>query len=907
MMPGAGARNRSQCAEIKELAVATASHQVLPLCCSTFFRPEPAFAALKAWVMEELLRRALGERPVRVWIPGCGTGEQAYSIAMLLTEHFQSRGRQPNVRIFATDAQANSIKVARAGVYSESDLDGVSAPRLQQFFDCQGTKRYHVNAALRDCVMFARHDLDNDPPLSRLDFVSCPTAPARLAPESRTRLHAVLHFALNEGGYLLLGPDETLTPAADLFEPLDTAGYVYRRIGEARQSIPLGVLEDSVEAAHNAHESFSWSQGMSRSRSGSIPSEEEFHFTHEDLETSRETLASLNEELTAINSQLAAQVAELEGGRHNMVDLLCATNIAVLFLDAELRIERFTPLAATLLGVCERDLGRPWSDVARGFDEQLAVDAQLTLETRTPIEKNVRTHHHKCYLRRVQVFRSEGVRVGGVVVTFVDISRQIESDAQLRRFAAMLRDSADAIMVMDFGGRIVAWNRGAQRLYGYTQSEALKLNVRDLMTGDRLDSTLEVMRRVSRGEAMSAFDTQRRTRDGRVVDVSATVALLFDAAGNPESLAAAERDITARRRAEDETRMLNARLEQRVAERAAELQHSEGQIRAILDATADAVVTIDILGRIATFNRAAERIFGYAASEVIGENVTVLIPPEERVGRYGYKATATRSYASRLIGRSHEISGRRKDGSIFPIQLSVNSVEGRDLFVGVARDMTEHRALQKEIIDVAMLEQRRIGQELHDGTQQELTGLGLLAASLADSLSRNNAATAGQVAARVARGIELCNQRVRSLARGMVPVPVDREGLMTALAELARQTTEMHGIPCGFECPSPVEIDNDTEATHLYRIAQEAVSNATRHAKPSAIWIRLEQEDGRLILEVQDTGIGLQAAVNSGRGVGLRLMEHRCAMIGGNFAIDPRQEGGTCIVCSVLRPEEQLN
>jgi signal transduction histidine kinase len=232
----------------------------------------------------------------------------------------------------------------------------------------------------------------------------------------------------------------------------------------------------------------------------------------------------------------------------------------------------------------------------------------------------------------------------------------------------------------------------------------------------------------------------------------------------------------------------------------------------------------------------------------------------------------------------------------------VNSVEGRGLYVGVARDMTEHKALQKEIIDVAMLEQRRIGQELHDGTQQELTGLGLLALSLAESLSHSGLNAAGQVAGRVARGIELCNQRVRSLARGMVPVPIDREGLMTALAELARQTTEIYGLPCGFECPSPVEIDNDNEATHLYRIAQEAVSNATRHAKASAIWIRLEQVDGRLILELQDNGIGLQPAGVPGKGVGLRLMEHRCAMIGGNFAIDPRADGGTCIACSVLRP-----
>jgi len=126
---------------------------------------------------------------------------------------------------------------------------------------------------------------------------------------------------------------------------------------------------------------------------------------------------------------------------------------------------------------------------------------------------------------------------------------------------------------------------------------------------------------------------------------------------------------------------------------------------------------------------------------------------------------------------------------------------------------------------------------------------------------------------------------------------------MTALSELARHTTEIHGLPCSFECPASVEIDNDNEATHLYRIAQEAVSNATRHAKASAIWIRLEQMDGRLVLEVQDNGIGLQSAAMPGKGVGLRLMEHRCAMIGGNFAIDLRADGGTSIACSVSRAE----
>ncbi len=385
--------------------------------------------------------------------------------------------------------------------------------------------------------------------------------------------------------------DETFIPSPDLFQPVDAEGYIFRRLGEAHQPVPLDVLEENIVAAHKTQEAFSWQGGIPRRLAGSVATEEDFQSAHEDLVASREQLLSLNEELTAVNSQLAARVAELESGRHNMADLLGATNIAALSLDAELRIERFTSSAATLLSLCDTDLGRPWAAVARGFD---AARHRRAAHHRDPHFRSRKTSGPTTTNATCVAYRSterKAFRWAASWSPSWTITRQIESDAQLRRFATMLRDSADAIVVMDFGGRIVAWNRGAQRLYGYTQSEALRLNVRDLMTGDRLDSTLEVMRRVARGEAMPPFDTQRRTREGRIVDVSGTVALLFDSAGNPESLAATERDITARRRAEDETRMLNARLEQRVAERATELQHSEEQIRAILDATADAVVT----------------------------------------------------------------------------------------------------------------------------------------------------------------------------------------------------------------------------------------------------------------------------------------------------------------------------
>jgi PAS domain S-box-containing protein len=886
---------------MKEHALPPAARKILPAGGATFFEPLTAFAALKACVIGALVQRATAASPARVWVPGCGSGHDAYGIAMLLFERCAAGGLQPNFKIFATDADDNCVNIARAGRYLETELANVSAERRHKFFTWCGIDRFQVTAALRNCVVFAAHELTTDPPLSRLDLVCCRNVFPGVTPELQPWVIELLHFALREGGHLLLGSGDSIGPACELFEPLSLEGNLYRRLGVGRRRLSNGFIAALTQARAAGLAAFCRASDepcVGGSGRAAAPGA-----AREDLLISREELQSLNEELTAVNTELAAKVGELDSACNDLMHLLAVTNICIVFLDAGLHVTRFTAPAATLLGLRDRDIGRLCGAIMKGFDAELSIDARLVIESNVVAEKNVRTRHGRCYLRRIQPHRAGTEREAGVVVTYVDITNQLATDAQLSRFAAVLRDSEDAILVVDFQGWIKAWNRGAERLYGYTETEALRLNMRDLAAGEQAENTAEVMRRVANGEIVPSFDAQRRTRDGRIVDVSATVALLFDDAGNPESLATTERDITARRRSEEATRKLNARLEQRIAERATELQHSEEQIRAILDATADAVVTINVLGRIATFNRAAERIFGYSADEVIGENVTILIPAHERVGHYGNQATAARSYATRFIGRSHEISARRKDGTVFPIQLSLNSVEGRDLFVGVARDMTEHKALQKEIIDVAMLEQRRIGQELHDGTQQELTGLGLLALNLADTLSRNGATLAGQVAARVARGIELANQQVRSLARGMVPVPVDREGLMSALAELARQTTEIHGLPCGFECPAPVEIDNDNEATHLYRIAQEAVSNATRHAKASAIWIRLEQVNGLLLLEVQDNGIGLQTPGLPVKGVGLRLMEHRCAMIGGTFTIDHRPDGGTCIACSVSRPE----
>lgn len=156
-----------------------------------------------------------------------------------------------------------------------------------------------------------------------------------------------------------------------------------------------------------------------------------------------------------------------------------------------------------------------------------------------------------------------------------------------------------------------------------------------------------------------------------------------------------------------------------------------------------------------------------------------------------------------------------------------------------------------------------------------------------------------ELAKRLAAGIADANRQVRALARGLVLIPIDAETLPAALGELARNAADTHKLSCRFECAAPLRMPDAGTATHLYRIAQEAVGNAARHSKASDVLIRLAHEDSRLRLEIHDNGVGIPPQPAANGGVGLRLMEHRCNAIGGRFAIEPREGGGTVVSCTV--------
>jgi PAS domain S-box-containing protein len=223
-------------------------------------------------------------------------------------------------------------------------------------------------------------------------------------------------------------------------------------------------------------------------------------------------------------------------------------------------------------------------------------------------------------------------------------------------------------------------------------------------------------------------------------------------------------------------------------------------------------------------------------------------------------------------------------------------------FLAVTFDITrrkelERDAVQREVLAIVAREQRQIGQDLHDGVGQELTGLGLMAQSLADRLP--DGAAEKRVALRLLAGLDTVRQEVRELSRGLIPVQVESRGLAAALDDLAATTAEASGILVTAECPDWVELPDHAAATQLFRIAQEAVSNAVRHGQPSHIHLTLLAEPDGLRLRIRDDGIGIRSVRNENDGLGLRIMRYRAGQIGGDLEISPLEGGGTVVSCTL--------
>ncbi len=444
------------------------------------------------------------------------------------------------------------------------------------------------------------------------------------------------------------------------------------------------------------------------------------------------------------------------------------------------------------------------------------------------------------------------------------------------RFAGIINSAKDGIITVNHEQRILLFNPAAEEMFGYRADQLLGQPLDRLIPLRFLHSHAKHVRTFGEtgvtNRRMGALGTIFGLRaDGSEFPIEASISQVEG--GGQKLFTVILRDITARKLGEE----------------------ARNRLAAIVESSDDAIISETLDGQIVTWNAGAERVYGYSASEAIGHPIRMLIPPElqdeeqqilDVIRRGGHVA-------------HHETVRLQKNGSRIDVSLNISPIrdtEGKIIGASkIARDVTERKRLEAAVAAAAEEERGRIARDLHDGLGQQLGGALFLSDLLHRDLKKREAtetARAGQVNALVVEALE----QARELARGLYPVPPDPEGLMTALQNLADRVARDRHLDCTFEADSAVLLPSQTIATHLYRIAQEAVNNALKHSGASRIEIRLQRRAGTVELCVRDSGKGLPAQP-AAPGLGMQTMKHRAQLIGARVTVENAPHGGTQVLC----------
>jgi chemotaxis methyl-accepting protein methylase len=391
-----------------------------------FFRDPDAFAALGDQ-LDRIIRRQGEQAALRVWVPGCASGEEAYSIAMLAIEQAERASKQLDLQVFATDPDPRAIAVARRGRYPSAIEADVSAQRLERFF-LAGNGDFRVGKQVRDSVVFAAHDILRDPPFVRLDLLSSRNLLIYLKPDLQQRVLPVFHYALGPGALLWLGTSETLTGLGEAFCVVDRKWRIYQRLDRTASRVsparvPLGWLDrrgtplpQSPAALLPPLDSTPQLQKL----------DEELRSTQEELSISQQELGALHEAVQAVSHELERVQVELARHVDDMQNVLKNAGLAALFVDTGLRIRGVSEQVGRVVPLLASDVGSPIRDLASRLGyAALAEDAETVLRTLLPHDEEVSTPDGRRLGVRITAYQTASNQIEGLTITFLRRERSI--------------------------------------------------------------------------------------------------------------------------------------------------------------------------------------------------------------------------------------------------------------------------------------------------------------------------------------------------------------------------------------------------------------------------------------------------------------------------------------------------
>jgi len=1071
--------------------------QDLLISVTNFFRDGDCFLALEAHLCE-LFKGKGPSDSIRVWVPACATGEEAYSLAIMLADKAREMDAPPMIQVFATDLDEDAIRSAREGSYPTTIEADVSEELLRRYFTKE-LRGYKVRREIRETVLFAQHDLLKDSPFSRLDLISCRNLLIYLNRDAQHRVFEIFHFALLPNGHLFLGSSESAEDVGTLFSVVDKKHRIFmqrpipraalpvlasgpssltlsreehKNLGQPPVTLPAAAFDRALLApvgTHGATEgrAISWGElhfkllealappsilvdaehdirhlspgagrflqftGGEPSRSllkavlpslrielraalyqaaqvkassevlvspvelggetmevairvspakdigsdfyvvvfnarplgGQPPSEasqperigadpiarhldrelerlrahlrdtveqyeasteelkasneelqamnEELRSATEELETSREELQSINEELTTVNQELKGKVDELGHSNSDMQNLMDATAIATVFLDRDLRITRYTPSAVTLFNLIVTDLGRPLSDLATRLDyPELSEDARRVLERLVPIEREVGLPDGKWFLSRLLPYRTVDDRIAGVVVSFIDITERKQAEEVRLWLSAVVASSTDAIISFSMDHTILSWNAGAERIFGYGATDAIGQPLSMLAPGGA-DEQDRVIRQLRQDTAVTNLETVWRCQDGSDIHVALSVSPIKDTQGAVIGGTAIARDITQQRKAAEALRISEERLRLTVE-----------------NATDYAIFSTDLERNITVWNTGAQRVLGYAESEVLGRSADIIFTDADRAaGAPAQEAQSALREGRAADDREHQ----RKDGSRFwasGVMMLMRDANGQAVgFVKILRDQTADRqaqqALERSQADLvrALAENETARAELQAADVAKDRFLAVLSHELRNPLASIDSAgalmltaqlpvadreAAAKMVKRQAGAMKMLLDDLLDVSRlklGRLELHREKVRLASVVdtaLETIRPMLETMGHHLEVDLPSyPVELDADP--LRLTQVISNLLSNSIKYTQPGgslSLRARLVARDA--VITVSDNGAGMEPAQiqsmfemftqaqpvadrSHGLGIGLALVKSIVEMHGGKI------------------------
>ena len=894
-----------------------------------FFRTPEAFETLEETVIPSLFDGKAPDEEVRVWVAGCATGEEAYSLAMLLHEHAHTLDMPPELQVFATDVDPEGLATARTGVYPPTIEADVSDERLDRFFRREDDQ-YRVTRSLRNSVVFAEHNLIEDPPFSNLDLVCCRNLLIYLDQTMQEYVFRLFHYALSEDGFLFLGPSEAIGPAQSLFSVVDETRSILRRTAGSADDRRMPLFppsETTVDPTPQPTTSASAVQDLAglherllRTQVASIivdESHEIVHLTeragaflrHEDGTPTHNLLdkvaPSLRLELRSALYQ-AFQKGETTERTLSMSGSAGAPGPVRVQVDpvddpdrgrslAQVRFEEVdgpSPApteAASDQGPEAEPTTREW-DLEEELEEELEdtkEQLQVTTEKYETVTEEMETANEELMSMNEELqARNEELQTSKeqlqsvneeLTTTNQQLNAKVKALDRAKNDLQNLMEATEvATLFLDQNLKIRRYTPPITHVYGLRDSD-IGRPITDFTPKIAYDGLVDDARRVLDDQAPVEREVEGEGRTWYLMRLRP-----YHSAGEDvDGVVVTFVDITAQKHA------------------AETLREERDLVSALIDTAGALIVVLDADGTIVRFNTACEGEMGYAAATAEGEDLRdLLVAPTDQDAVTTHLEALREGTTERA---DVEMEWITEGGQFRIIRGFITALARPDgtvrHFIVTGTDVTEHRELEREIVEISDRERHRIGADLHDVISSGLTNVTMRAETLAHKLEEEGTAVEAKDLRAISEKTKEAADQIRSLSHTLVPRALRDGQLAGALAELAEDEEGFSGLTCDFVGDeTETRPDDETAAMNPYRIAREAVANAREHADPTRIAIDLRREDPGLVLAVRDDGEGWDEDDPPDGGLGLHLMRYRANLIGASLALTTR-DGETVVEC----------